>query len=374
MASAPTDEPSVGDDTSTLTPASSEQPDTAPIEPRSSDSEIDRSGARPQLYLWALVAIAPWSWFVIRDASGWADAIAIVLPLLIGIAFVLGAWWGVRRRTPLVLPTVVSLLFFGYASVIAPIMPDPTGAPRNGVRMMNANLESYWFSDNDFDWYLETHGTSLLVVSELQLSHRDDLRARFAHHVDDVIAEEQFRPEPDPDDTSYKRHGFPSIGVYSEFPLTLLEDTSMIEDGLPGLRVQVDLPTGPVVLYALHVPKPALGDGQYQVSLSRHRAMADAIADSVRTESLPVIVLGDLNMTDRGGSYRSLLSAGLTDGMLAERARPTSNKGSWLDLLRLRIDHLLVSEGLCTEAPRYDPIAFTDHLVMSAVVGTCYDG
>lgn len=318
----------------------------------------------------AALALAPWAWFVVRDVHPVLDLVAIVLPLVIVLTILVSVWLAIYhyRRAAIL---AISLLVFLPVAVMSPRRSSDTGAPSDRYRVMSANLESNWFTDNDFDWYLEKHPASILVVSEMQQSHLNELRERFAHHIDDVIEEEQFREDPADGDPSYKRYGFPSFGVYSEHPLTALEDTTGIEFGMPGIRVQVDLPTGPVVVYALHVPKPAFGSGQYQVSFEQHREIARRLADSISAETLPVAVVGDLNMTDRGGSYRTILGAGVRDAMLNGSPPSTSTKGSWWNLLYLRIDHIMLSDDLCADGERYDLIDFSDHLVISTDIGPC---
>lgn len=316
------------------------------------------------------MAVTPWLWFVVRDVHPLLDGVAIVLPLLGGATVLLSLWLGLSHYRPALLFSASVLLLLPVA-VLGPRQGADNQAPPTGFRMMSANLESKWFTDNDFDWYLEQNSPALLVASELQRSHRDDLRARFPEFVDDVIIEEQFREEPDEGDESYKRFGFPSIGVYSVYPITELEDTTEIEFGMPGMRVQVDLPTGPIVVYALHVPKPALGSGPYQVGFGEHRDIAAQLATSIAAETLPVVVIGDLNMTDRGGSYRTMLGAGVRDAMVNGSPTSTSTKGFWWNLLLLRIDHIMVSDELCVSDQRYDLIDFSDHLVILSDVGPC---
>lgn len=253
-----------------------------------------RTFLRSRNALWIVAAALPWLWFVVRSTAGIFDVVAIGLPAICVVALALLAWAATRSRSVAVVIPIFSLLLFAFVTIVGPGRLDPTVAPESSVRFLNANLESYWFSNNDIDWYLETHDAEIVVASEMQQSHKDVFRERFAHHVDDVIIEEQFRVAPDPDDESYKRFGFPSIGVYSEHALTELPDTTGIEDGMPGFRLQVDLPTGPIVLYALHVPKPSFGDGEYQVGFARHRMIAAKLADSIAAETLPVVVLGDV--------------------------------------------------------------------------------
>lgn len=309
-----------------------------------------------------------------RTWHGVLELAAIGLPAICATLFLLSLRFGVAKRDWRAVVPALSMLVLFFVAVIQPSSAAPNGEiVGETTRILSANLESNWFSDNDFYWHLETNPSEIVIASEMQQPHRTMLRDRFAYAVDDVIAEPELRVPPEPGDDSYRRFGFPSIGVYSSYPLTLLEDTTGIEDGLPGFRVRVDAPDGPIILYALHVPKPSFTDGLYQVDFSTHREMATLISRAASQEELPVIVAGDLNMTDRGVGYQTLIADDLHDGMRADTARPTSNKGFWWDLLRLRIDHILVDRSLCTQSPSSEPVRFTDHLIISLEFGACAD-
>jgi len=55
-----------------------------------------------------------------------------------------------------------------------------------------------------------------------------------------------------------------AVGVYSRLPL---RPPDLVGPEVPGVRVQVDGPTGPFVLYALHVPRPwYTSAGSYQAT------------------------------------------------------------------------------------------------------------
>ena len=104
------------------------------------------------------------------------------------------------------------------------------------------------------------------------------------------------------------------------------------------------------MLYALHVPRPwytpAAG---YQATLAEHHRIVQALAARIAAERLPVVVVGDLNMPDRGRDYRHA-AATATWSTPCATARPRySSVGKWTPLL-LRIDHVLVAGGWCGDA------------------------
>ena len=96
-----------------------------------------------------------------------------------------------------------------------------------------------------------------------------------------------------------------------------------------------------------------------------------AISRAIAEEELPVVVLGDLNVVDRGAAF-SNLSDGMTDAMRTDRqAGPTRSADLWHTLLQLRIDHLLISSELCAASADSQRVLFSDHTPIHADIGPC---
>ena len=136
-----------------------------------------------------------------------------------------------------------------------------------------------------------------------------------------------------------------AVGVYSRLPLRVLDRSGA---DLPGMRLEVDGPAGPFLLYGLHVPRPwytSEGSG-YQATLAEHRRILTVLAARIAAERQPVAVVGDLNMPDRGRDYRQLLQTPHLVDAMRDRGTRFSSVGKWTPLL-LRIDHALVSSGWC---------------------------
>ena len=90
----------------------------------------------------------------------------------------------------------------------------------------------------------------------------------------------------------------------------------------------------------------------------------------VAREPGAVVLVGDLNSTDRGRDYRLLVDdTRLTDAMRDGWAGPTSVT-RWRPLL-LRIDHLMVGPGWCGDAARRFALPRSDHDGVTATVGPC---
>lgn len=89
-------------------------------------------------------------------------------------------------------------------------------------------------------------------------------------------------------------------------------------------------------------------------------AALDQAAGIARDSDLPVILLGDLNLTPDSPEFTRLLDeSALRDVVSGRRWRPTWQASFWP--LALRIDHVLVSPQLCVEAVEVGPSIGSDH-------------
>ncbi|GAA3241193.1 hypothetical protein GCM10017691_44160 [Pseudonocardia petroleophila] len=298
-----------------------------------------------------LVAALPWAWFALRDAGPAADVVAIAMPLLaaavVAVAAVAALVPGSRVRRLRAALFGLSALLVAVVAVVGPWVPAPTGAVAGrGVSVLGGNVD---YQDTPTPAMIDL-GADVVVAAELAPDTEDDLGEEYPH-------------------TAVGGPAQSPLGVFSRYPVRVLEDAG---PELPGLRVLVEGPDGPFVLYALHIPRPWFGSSaeDYEVSVSEHYALAAAVAGRVRTETLPVVLVGDLNSTDRGRDYRALTGeVGLSDAVLEGWGGPTS-VGKWLPLLG-RIDHLLVSPAWCGDDGRRVELPGSSHRGVTATVGPC---
>jgi endonuclease/exonuclease/phosphatase (EEP) superfamily protein YafD len=311
----------------------------------------ERSPAAVGIAVTVLVAVLPWLWFAVRDAGPAADVVAIAMPLLAAFAVVVAAVVALVPGSPTRRLRAalfgLSALLVGVVAVAGPWLPADAGAVSGrGVSVLGGNVD---YQDTPTPAMIELDA-DVVVVPELAPDTVDDFGEEYPHAV-----------VGGPPDSP--------LGVFSRYPVRVLE-----ADGtdLPGLRVLVDGPDGEFVLYALHIPRPWIGrsDQDYEVSVSEHYALARSVAEHVRAETSPVVVVGDLNSTDRGRDYRVLTGeGGLVDVMREGWGGPTS-VGKWLPLLG-RIDHVLVSGGWCGDDARREELPGSSHRAVHATVGPC---
>jgi endonuclease/exonuclease/phosphatase (EEP) superfamily protein YafD len=144
------------------------------------------------------------------------------------------------------------------------------------------------------------------------------------------------------------------IGVLSRWPLDV-EVADLAGDGLPSLRGSLQLPDASVHFLGLHTRWPL----QPKLAVARDRALAAAAAWAASQEE-PAVVLGDLNLTPQSPAYGRLLSSGrLSDAFRRGGWQPTWMAGFWP--LALRIDHVLVTPGVCVEFAAVGEDIGSDH-------------
>lgn len=273
--------------------------------------------------------------------------LAIVLPLVVaafvGVALLVALRRGRRSRA---LAVAASTLLAGSVAVLGPWLPADAGTVAGaGIVVAGANvdgrarpLEAILGVDADV-W----------VIGELSAEVDDGLDAVAYPHRDGGGVT-------------------PHVRVYSRFPLVRTADAG---PDLPGQRYEVAGPDGPFVLYALHVPRPWLfGETatSYQVTVAEHQRVVERVAAQVAAETLPTVVVGDLNSTDRGRDLRAL-TAVMVDAMRDGAGGPTS-VGKWR-LLLARIDHVLVTPGWCGDDARRVEMPGSSHRIVTARVGPC---
>jgi endonuclease/exonuclease/phosphatase (EEP) superfamily protein YafD len=292
------------------------------------------------------VVALPWVWFLVRDAGGPLDAVAVGLPLIGVSAIVSGAIVAVIAGRAWPLATGTSIFVVCALAVIAPRFPRDGAPPDPAMRIVMANVWDANRAPEAVPASMLERQPDVMVAVEMPSDAFYDAMTSSAHAaalprtVDDG-----------------------ELGVWSRFPVRELGDL-----GLPParvMRVGVDAPGTPFVLYVVHALNP-LRD----TSFTDQRRFTDDLLAAIASETRPVVVAGDFNMSDRVVSYRAM-DATLTDAMrVGEAGRPTYAGGLWTTML-LRIDHIFVDRTWCADAAGTFVTAGSDHRGVQAEVGPC---
>ena len=310
------------------------------------DHERIRHSRRTLLGVLLLSAL-PWSVFLLAGVDYYPlDAVAILLPVLVAVLVLIVLVVAARRRDPRWLIPAVSLLVVGLLAVGIRWLPADAGAVRPdarvsvlGANVMNSRAPAAALLRDDPD---------VLVMSEATRWTDPVFAAKYPYRELEL--------------------GAPAVAVYSRSPLRRLDDAL---PALPGMRLRVDGPAGRFVLYALHVPRPWFTTrGGYQASLREHHQIIAAVAAQASKETDPVIVVGDLNTSDRTYGYQQLLQTGGLVDAVRDRWTRYSSVGKWTPLL-VRIDHILVSRGWCGDGAGQVALPGSDHRGVLATVGPC---
>lgn len=300
----------------------------------------------------AAVTALPWAWFLVRDVDARLDAVALLWPVfgtlavvVLGLAAALA-----RRRRPVV--AAGSWLVVLLLVVLGPWRPLGGGTPAPPMRVVEANT----FGDNTqvaaIVADVGAQRPDVLVISEVSDALDLALRDRFPAAVRSI------EPNGKPGD----------VAVYSRYPLQPLPLPRVVADQR-GARVVVTSPAGPLVLFAMHLQKPGIDPSSVEVGFRTHRRIVDRLVAAVAAERRPVIVAGDLNLSDRTSGYRTLMGV-LDDGARAGWAGPTSLRRTTRPLLA-RIDHVLMPEGWCSRASRRFTLHGSDHHGVATTIGPC---
>jgi endonuclease/exonuclease/phosphatase (EEP) superfamily protein YafD len=280
------------------------------------------------------------------------EVVAIFLPpiVLLGVAGLVAAM--AVARQPWLLAAAASWTIFGIVAVFLPWVPHPTGpvAEGRGVTVVVANA----LADNP---------TKAEAAADIA-----------AIDADIVVVPEDSRRVHAALLTKYRygyQYPFASswLGVYSRLPVTQRDGDIPVFDPSRYLRLEVGGPT-PFVLWALHLPRPWLtAKDSYQMRPGGHARVLSRFIAAIDAETEPVVVAGDLNLTDRGRGYRKI-TANLDDAMRGIRGARTEIKRLYRPLL-LDIDHILEPPSWCADSAKRFRISGSDHRGITARVGPC---
>lgn len=128
--------------------------------------------------------------------------------------------------------------------------------------------------------------------------------------------------------------------LYSRLELSDTEVRYLVDEEIPSIRTVVTLPSGKKVqLYCVHPTPPVPGENLYSTERDKELLL---VAKDVKANSLPCIVVGDLN--DVAWSYTTDLFtkiSGLLDPRIGRGFYNTFHAG--IPLLRFPLDHVFCS-------------------------------
>lgn len=332
------------------------------------DGDRGETHPRRALVLLLVVAVAPWLWFVVRDLGGGIDG-GRIQTAIDGVSVLLPLWSLGCAATIVVLGVVrhdwrwgaaaASWVLFLVVACVGPWMRASSPAPRAPIRVVAANLMT---SNRSTGAAVDVLAEKADVVVTVETNGRS-----YTTLVRELGPPDAFGGSAA--SCSIGKGTCSSVNVWSRFPARVAGNQRVLR-AVRGIRMRIDAPSGPFVLYAVHAPAPIpfrSGGGKADPTDQRHRLAA--LLDAATAERLPVVIAGDLNMPDRTSAYRAFADR-MRDAVRSSFATPTSLKWYQAALL-LRIDHVFVSKGWCADHGYAFSLGGSDHRGVGADVGRC---
>lgn len=244
-----------------------------------------------------------------------------------------------RRRT-------TAVAFFVFAginlSVILPLYfggQAPLPKDIHTLRAMLLNVNTRLGDPQRVKQAIQGIDPDILVLEEISSQWMTDLAWLARSHAHCVVQ---------PRDDNF------GIGLFSKLPLDEQEIVYIGDADVPSILATVDAGYARLRVIATHPLPP--GSAEY----SRWRNdQLDRIPDYVRLD-LPVILLGDLNITPWNYHFRRLLNrTGLLDSSKGQGVQPTWP--NWSFFFRIPIDHCLHSHDVIVCRREVGPDVGSDH-------------
>lgn len=300
------------------------------------------------------------TWLPFSDSDWWFvrafDFPRVQLLILVVLAFIWGIWKfdaGALRHALLVLLGASALFLVSRIAPYTPLYPKELKAATDDAaerrlrlysvnvlqdnRDYGATLAQIREQDPDVAVLLETDAAWIAAVREL--------RERYPY----------YREVPLPN--------YYGLAVYSRLPWRRPRVYELVDDSIPSLYATLELPSRDSVnLYVIHPTPPSPTENPKSTERDAELLM---VADSVRQQTAPSIVLGDLNDVAWSPSSRLFKrTSGLLDPRVGRGTFNTFATGNWL--LRWPLDYIFPSNEFTVHRLQRLPDVGSDHFPIVA--------
>ena len=243
-----------------------------------------------------------------------------------------------RRAVPAVLALVIAI-WHALPGDLPSEVATAADCAGSAFTVATVNVQFSNTRPEAFRAWLATQPADFLVIQEVTPAWAAELEAQTGYPYRHLLTRE------DP-------YG---LAVLSRWPLESVTLVDLAGDELPSVAGVVDTGGQRIRFLGLHTHWPITP----ALAAARDEALQGA-AQLASAADLPVVLLGDLNLTPDSPAFERLIDqAELRDVMRGRGWRPTWLASFWP--LALRIDHILVSSGLCVEHAEVGPPIASDH-------------
>ena len=241
-------------------------------------------------------------WWVNEEVVG-MGLVKSLLHLLLFPALLLLPICLVAGRTGMALLLAPAVI--GFLISFGPFLVPSTNehAPTRSLRLMTFNIQT------------PTEGEVANLIAIIDSTDADIVAIQELSVVASTHFEEYFSNKY-PHQALHPDEDYAGQGVLSRFPIQ--EDQYWRYNGLPGAlghqRVLLEIDGREVVLYNVHPVPPVTY--QQHLNAAPHRSAIRRLLDDMNQENAPLLLVGDLNMTDQFHGYR-LLNERYTDAFRA---------------------------------------------------------
>ncbi|MCA9972137.1 MAG: endonuclease/exonuclease/phosphatase family protein [Anaerolineales bacterium] len=280
-------------------------------------------------------------WFWLFEVAGFYR------PQLAG-GLLLAAVLPALRKRPL--PAVLCLLFaLINALVLLPLYRSVPPAPPDtpALRLLVVNVQEKEDAAVALRRRIAALAPDVVVALEVDYAWAAAMRPLLASHPYAWV-------EP--------RYAGRGIALFSRVPLDGVQVWDVVGADRPALLAEVTVAGQRLTLVGLH-PHPAVNPRDFRLRNAELARLAAFLA----AQPHPVVVAGDLNLAPWGPVLADFLAAaGLENGRIGHGLLPT-----WptrFPLLRVPLDHVLVSPDLAVRAMHTPPADGADHLPLLAEI------